>query len=370
MNDHLPSDALSDDTSWVRRHLGPANPVPSPGEVTPPRPGLVAALVGAEASQDAPRVEVPLVRAHRRAKVATALVGTAAMIGGIVAAGVIRTGGASHSVTRLASTQPVFAAASTTEAARTAQINLSVTVGATVTAVQGVADLSTGNADFTADLPAGIGAVEVRVIGPVAYVHVPSSVQALLGGKPWMKADVATVEALAGQQLGLPGFGGGLEFTGVLDWLRGVSGPVTTDGTTTTIRGAATTHYHADLDLTKAAANAPSGSRAKVEQAAQAAGQTIPVDVWIDGQGRLRQLKASFDPSKVQALAGVTARSPGAMVATLDLWGFGTPVNVTPPPADQLSALSGITGALKGLIGRGGLPGGQGGDTTGITPPG
>jgi hypothetical protein len=366
MNDHLPSDQLSDDVSWVRQQLGAANPVPFPGRVTVPRPGPAAPAFGTDASEGARRLDVPPPSVFRRAKVATAVVGAAAMIGAIVAAGVISAGGSDRGVTRLASTQPVMAAAATTEAARTAQVSLSVTVGATLTNVQGVADLSTGNAQFTADLPAGIGAAEVRIIGPVAYVELPASVQGLLGGKPWIKADVPTVEALAGQQLGLPGFASGLDFTGVLDWLRGVSGPVTTDGTAT-IRGEMTTHYHADVDLTKAAANAPSASRSKLEQAAQAAGQTVPVDVWIDSQGRLRRLKASFDPTRVEAPREVTSKSPGTVVATLDLWNFGTQVNVSPPPADQLSPLTGAADVFKGLVGRQGGPVDKGSATTNTT---
>jgi hypothetical protein len=368
MSDHLPSDQISDDVRWVRRHLGGANPVPSPADLTPPRPGLVATLVATSAGDGALQREAPQLRTRRRAMVATALVGTAAMIAAIVAVGVIGRGGSGPSVTRVASAQPVFASASVTEAARTAQVSLSVTVGATVTNVQGVADLSTGNADFVADLPAPLGAVEVRTIGPVAYVQLPSSMQTLLGGKPWIKADVPTVEGLAGQQLGLP-LAGGLDFTGLLDWVRGVAGGVTVVGADT-IHGETATHYRANVDLTKAAANAPSAIRAKLEQTAMAAGQTIPVDVWIDNQGRVRQLRVSFDPSKFHSPASGTIKNPGTVVAIVDLWNFGTSVQVTPPPADHVNAVTGISGALRGLLGREGNPGAKGGLTTGTIPPG
>lgn len=366
MNDHVSSDQLRDDLSWVRQQLGAANPVPAADERTAIYPG-VAALAGVGISQDDQPLAASRVRSHRGAKVATALIGAAAMIAGIVAAGVMSSGGSSHGVTRLASTQPVFAAAATTEAAHTAQVSLSVIAGTAAATIQGLADLTAGNAEFTADLPAGLGVAQIRIVGPVAYVELPSNVQPLLGGKPWVKTDLATVEGLAGQQLGIPVFGGGLDFTGVLDWLRGVSGPVTTDGTTTTIHGDATTHYHADVDLTKAAANAPASSRARVEQAAQAAGQIVPVDVWIDNQGRLRRLIASFDPSRIQAPAGVTIKSPGTVTATLELWNFGTPVNVTAPTTDQVSPLSGIGDALKGFIGGAGPSGSKRSETTSTT---
>jgi hypothetical protein len=210
---------------------------------------------------------------------------------------------------------------------------------------------------------------------------VPASLQGMLGGKAWIEADLPTVDGLAGEQLGLPGLGQGLDVTALLDWLRGVSGDVTNVGTDT-IHGITATHYRAAVDLTKAAADAPAAVRARVEQAAQAVGQTVPVDVWVDGQGRLVQLTTSVDPTKIQApaaagsgaigsgLAGSGLAGSGPVAVTVDLWNFGMPVVVTAPPADQVSALP-IAGALRGVLGaRVGLGGadGLGGPTPSPTP--
>jgi len=345
MNQHLPPENLADDVAWVRRHLGPADPVRSsgPAPVTEP-PAVLAAA-------PAPH--------HPRARVAVAALTAAALVGAAVAVVATHGGGSGHA-TRVASGAPIFAAAATTEAAHTAQVSVSVTVGSEVVDVQGEVDLTAHNADFTATLPMSIGTVEVRTIGTVAYVRLPANLQGVVGGKAWIQADLPTVDGLAGQQLGLPGLGAGLDVTALLDWLRGVSGTVTDIGSET-IHGITATHYRADVDLTKAAADAPAAVRPGVEQAAQAVGQTVPVDVWVDAQGRLVQLTTSVDPGKFQApagtdLPGTDVPGAGPVAVTVDLWNFGMPVDVTAPPADQVSALP-IGGALRSVLGGGGLGG-------------
>jgi hypothetical protein len=348
MNEPLsPDDQLADDVAWLRRHLGPADPIRSFAPTAPP--ALDPAVLTATLS-------VPATPRRRRARVAAAALSAAALVAAVVA--VSATAGGGHGPTHVVSGQPIFAAAAATEAAHTAQVSVSVTSGSKVVDVQGNVDLAADASDFTAGLPMGIGTVEVRTIGSAGYVKVPSDFQGLVGGKPWVQVDLPTIDGLAGQQLGLPGLGGGLDVTGMLDWLRGVSGNVTEIGTDT-IHGDTTTHYRANVDLTKAAAEAPPAVRAQVEQAAQAVGQTIPVDVWVDGQGRLRQLIVSVDPGKAQAPDGGVLSGTGPVVVTVDLWGFGAPVTVTAPPADQVGTLPG-GGALRSVLGGGAL-GGTGG---------
>jgi hypothetical protein len=345
MNEPLsPNDQVADDVAWLRRHLGPADPMRSFAPMVPPAPDP-AVLAATQLIPAAPR--------RRRARTAVAVLSAAALVGAIAA--VSARAGAGHGATHVVSGHPIFAAAATTEAARTAQVSVSVTAGSDVINVQGVVDLAADNSDFTADLPMAVGTVEVRTIGSVAYVKLPTNLQGLVGGKAWIQADLSTIDGLAGSQLGLPALGSGLDMTGMLDWLRGVSGNVTEVGTDT-IHGDSTTHYRASVDLTKAAADAPAAVRSRVEQAAQAVGAAIPVDVWVDGQGRLRQLTASLDPGKVQAPSGVDIPGSGPVVVTVDLWGFGVPVSVTAPPVDQVSTLP-VDGALRGVVGAGSLGG-------------
>jgi hypothetical protein len=346
MNEALPPDEqLADDVAWLRRHLGPADPVRSLAPMAAPLPPDPAVLAATALVPGRPR--------HHRARVAVAALSAAALVGAVAA--VASTAGAGHGPTRVVSGQPIFAAAATTEAARTAQVSVSVTAGSNVTNVQGSVNLAADTADLTTDLPMGVGTVEVRTIGSAAYVKLPTNFQGLAGGKAWIEADLPAIDSVAGQQLGLPALGSGLDMTGMLDWLRGVSSDVTQVGKDT-VHGVGTTHYRASVDLTKAAANAPAAVRSRVGQAAQALGQAVPVDVWVDGQGRLRQLTASIDTGSARGPSGGALPDTGPVVVTVDLWDFGAPVNVTAPPADEVSTLP-LGSALRGVLGAGGLGG-------------
>jgi hypothetical protein len=245
----------------------------------------------------------------------------------------------------------VLAAYGTTINAQSAQGSLSLSVGATSLHVDGVADLRTGQADLTATLPAPIGQVEVRSIGQDYFVHLPAQLAAAAGPKPWIRVDQATLQGLEGSQLGVSGLGATLDFRGVLAWLRDVSGHIATLGPQT-INGTPTTHYRAQVDVARAASDM--GADANTASAvAQTLGRTVPVDVWIDAQGRLRQMTVAVDLDTLRPPQGVTlpADLHGRAALTIDLWNFGVTVHPVPPPANQVSDASSAIGALAGRTG-------------------
>jgi len=98
------------------------------------------------------------------------------------------------------------------------------------------------------------------------------------------------------------------------------------------LRGAPTTHYKMTIDLNKAVANAPESARAGLQEIFNMySSKTLPADVWIDSDGRLR---------KMQYTATVTTQGHTTTANTAyELYDFGTPVNATPPPANQVSDL-------------------------------
>jgi hypothetical protein len=334
-------DDLPADVAWARDQLARANPVltAAPPAVHGPEWRRVTAVSAAW-------VEPIRGRTRRRATVVSALVGVAALVGALVAAAVVTSPGSSHQAVVSGPPEKVLlAATATTEAAKSADMSFNVSFGGQSFAGQGAADLTTGLADFTADLPAPLGSVEILSTGTTAYVKVPSGFQMLTGGKPWVKSDSSTLGSLAGPRLGATGIFNGFDFTGVVEWLRGVSAPFTTVSTTDLVHGDRTTHYRATVDLAKVAANAPASVRARLGTVA-AADQTLPVDVWIDAQGRLRRVHVAFDLSKVESGGGGRPLS-GTVDSTVELWGFGTAIDVTPPAADQVSDLSGVLGNFK-----------------------
>jgi hypothetical protein len=298
----------NDDVTWARAVLGRANPVPA-------GPTHAAGPVPAGGPTDLPTVAPA--RPRRRAIVVGALATAAALVAAVVAATAL-TGGNAGTAHRTPGGTAVLAAAATTEAAKTADISVALTTSGTSVSGQGVADLASGAGDFTVDLPGQLGQLEVLSTGGTVYVRVPAPLTALVGGKAW--ASVAAPSPNSAQPLTF-------DATWLLDWLRTVSGPVTTVGSDT-VHGDATTHYRATVTIDK---SSPA--------------QAVPVDVWVDDAGRLRKLTASLDASTTPLA------SLGTVQVTAELWGFGTPVNITPPPADQVGDASGLLPAVRQLLG-------------------
>jgi hypothetical protein len=123
----------------------------------------------------------------------------------------------------------------------------------------------------------------------------------------------------------------------VLRFLAGVNGKVDTVGKET-VRGAGTTHYRTTLDLAKAAKAAGSDGAGLTQLTQQLGTSSLPTDVWVDVDGRLRRLRYAVD---------VKGGAPAAtrIEVSMELFDFGTAVTVTPPPADQVADAGGLVGA-------------------------
>jgi hypothetical protein len=155
----------------------------------------------------------------------------------------------------------------------------------------------------------------------VVYLTMPSLSGQLPGGKKWIRLDVEKAAQAAGLSLSA-GSPSALQNPADALKLLEQSGTFTTVGTET-IDGVSTTHYHVTIDLQKAAAAA--GASDAVKQLLQQGAPTdFPVDVWIDDSGYLRQVKESYSGAKAST------------DITLQLSDYGTSVDVTAPPADEV----------------------------------
>jgi hypothetical protein len=111
---------------------------------------------------------------------------------------------------------------------------------------------------------------------------------------------------------------------------------------TATIGGVETTEYSAAIDLSRT-----SGTTGVVQQMLPKLEQLIgsnelPVDVWVDGTGRLAQFEMNTE--LLHAPAGASSQEAGAfpiretITETLSKW--GTTVNVSAPPASQVMQIN------------------------------
>lgn len=248
-----------------------------------------------------------------------------------------------------------------TLAARTAAMSLDVSVSGAGLGRQDVSITGTGlidmvnrEAQFTAQVPGTGGSIEERVVGGVLYVRIPGA-QSALGGKTWASVDIS--QYLASQGGGLGSLTGSTtDPSQILSLLQGVSDSVTTVGTTQ-VGGVAVTEYRATLDLTKLAASNPQLAGSLRQLSSQIHLSSIPIEIFVDSEGHLRRMvmDLSFDPSALPGAPSSGAAGPVDVKMTVNLSNFGTPVQVSAPPAADVAPLP------PSLLANGGLSGSLGG---------
>jgi len=183
-----------------------------------------------------------------------------------------------------------------------------------------------------------VGAIETRILGSTIYEKLPAQLSGALGGKPWIKIDLAEVSKSLGGSGQLGNVSQGSDPAQVLKYLKGSSQSVTRVGEEQ-VRGAHTTHYRAQVDLQRAVQQGAFGQATADSFKKQFGTTAFPVDVWIDDKGRTSRTSYS--------MKAVTA---GSFSFTQELYDFGKAdvSGVTAPPADQTRDISSLTKAAAG----------------------
>jgi len=161
------------------------------------------------------------------------------------------------------------------------------------------------------------------------------------GDKEWLAIDTS-MRGGGSANFAPLGMTGQSDPTKALAYLQKVSDDVREVGTEE-IRGVETTHYRATIDLSKSIdeSEAPEALRDTMKEFAGMFGD-IPADIWIDGDGRMRRERIEINFGDVfdrMPGGGKSAVGDYKMTQTLDLYDFGTPVEVEAPPADQVESL-------------------------------
>lgn len=113
---------------------------------------------------------------------------------------------------------------------------------------------------------------------------------------------------------------------------------------TATVRGTKTTQYSGTIDVKKAVARFKGGAlQGAIDKFSSSGVSSIPVQVFLDDKGRLRRLTEHV----VLMIQGQTADS----TTQLDLFDFGTKVDVTAPPAEQVKDGAPLLAQLKAATG-------------------
>jgi hypothetical protein len=282
---------------------------------------------------------------HRRQRLGRALLG-GSLVGSATLAMAFSGGSAGAALRHQSTAKLLRAAYSQTVDAKTAKVTITESVTQSNSlplrssvSGQGSLDFNSGNGALTFSSPTG-GSVSARLISPEIYIQLPAADKAQLpAGKTWLSINLNTVtEAKLGASLAqLSSSSQGPNQ--LLSYLQSVS----TSGITTvgpaTIKGVATTEYKATVDLTKAADQKSPAAQAAIKSLeAQVNATTLPVQVWLDGQGRVRQVSEQLQVSTISQSSGGTTipAASGSISTTVDYFDFGTPVSVQPPPASQV----------------------------------
>jgi hypothetical protein len=237
------------------------------------------------------------------------------------------------------------AAYSQTIDARTAKVTLSESVTQSTLPLQvtisgtGAVDFDNKNCTLTFSSPQA-GNFSALFVTPNFYLQLPAADKAQLpAGKTWLSINLNTVsEAKLGTSLAQL-TSSSQESTQLLSYLQSVStSGITTVGPATT-KGAPTTEYKSTIDLTRVADQKSPAEQAAIKSLeAQLNATMMPVQVWLDAQGRVRQISDQLQVStNSQSSGGTTVpAASGSVSTTVDYYDFGTPLNVQPPPASQV----------------------------------
>ncbi len=230
---------------------------------------------------------------------------------------------------------PVAAAATKTQEAGTFAFDYTASIqifGHTVSLDgSGKTDTSTGAGQMSlsfAGMPGTANAgAQMLIVDKTVYVQSSQLAGKLPSGKQWLKVDVSRLAAAKGQPLG------SLNEIDPQQWLQQLLASKDTQKLgTDTVQGETMTHYRATVDLSQAAKGKARDSLSQLGVS------SLPVDIWVDGQGLVRQVQTSLSLSK--QLQGTS------FTLTFDMHDFGTPVSVTAPPADEVYDATSSLGSL------------------------
>lgn len=206
-----------------------------------------------------------------------------------------------------------------------------------------------GEMTMTMELPEGAGpmsgtqSIDMVFEDLVIYMRYPFMTEMAPGSKPWIRMDLEEMGQQAGMDFGTMMQSGTSDPSQMLEWLRGVSGDVQVIGEED-VRGVPATHYKGSIDFNKVADRAPVELRDQMRMSIKAMTEaigtsTVPFEVWIDEQGRTVRMAQSFEFEQ-DTTAGAS------MSMTVDIFDFGTSVDVEIPPASETTDFQELMGSM------------------------
>lgn len=181
--------------------------------------------------------------------------------------------------------------------------------------------------------------------GPVLYVQAPMLASFIPAKTPWIKVDPSTLPQSQGQ------LGAASAAANPAAVLAAIKDALSVDEVgSETVDGSAATHYRASIDLVKllpffASLTPDPPTDAQMQKAKdkleKLGMQSLPIDLWVDGDGFMKQVQFSFDLSKMDP-----ANAGTSFAMTLTMSDIGSDISIDVPPASQVTDVSDLLGAF------------------------
>ena len=196
---------------------------------------------------------------------------------------------------------------------------------------------------------AGEGRTVVLLDGDVIYIELGRRLPGL-SDRPWVRVDLDALKDGQGDNIEALRQLKANDPSAVLNALRGVTGDVTEVGAED-VRGTPTTHYRATVDLKEAREASPESAHDDLDEVARQLGtERLPVEAWVDAEGRLRRLRYTVDLADLADDAPAKGVGEGRSTATFELYEFGAPVAFRAPAPSEVTDLAELLGT--GAAGR------------------
>lgn len=234
----------------------------------------------------------------------------------------------------------LLAAVSKSSASDTVHLKMTMTLDGTGAGAQTVT--GTGDVDFknkAAEVDLHVLGIDMQMVTADDVVYLKAAIL----GTDWYRLDPSESAGGGGvSSLFTNGFADpAQQFT----LLKDAATDVTTVGAEQ-VNGEQTTHYRATIDVTKAAKEEGADSQ-ELQRLGETGITTLPVDVWVDGNGRIARLSLVY-----AAPSSAEGQLAGAKVSVkVDYLDYGNSVDIQTPPASQVKDFS--ESGIGQLIGGG-----------------
>lgn len=223
-----------------------------------------------------------------------------------------------------------------TEKSKTAKMSMEMSAGGKNESVQGAMSFNGVNSAFTMTMTGAEGATEMRYVDRTLYMKVPASEASQFGtDKAWLKISPDATDPLSqafskamsqASEQGDP--------SRVLDQVAKTGRIVSSDQTQ--LGGEQVNHYVVELDVDKAVdqftGQLPAEVKAKMTEQLKGKNIKIPAELWLNKD----QLPVQVTMDQGPMMQAMGAGAAGSSKTTVKYSDWGSPVDVTAPPADQV----------------------------------